>query len=359
MNKLDNIKIVLLMFTLIITLTPINAQNVANRNEKGTTVHDLYLDSISKIPYPYRFPILGEKIRKMGFDIPLPNGIMALYTVGKQNITVSNLKIGTKDWDPENLIDVSKIAYFSSLEATVEVANARYDFWLLPFLNFSILGGYVKSETMVNLALPFKATFPAYSNGPLVGWGVTAAGGFGQIFITADYQMAWTFMPALEKPSNTKLFDIRVGHTFTFNNKRDMNLSAMIGAQYLKLSSRSKGSVSIEKLLGLPDDAKKDAAEQLEDWYNGLPPAEQELFADIYNKLDGWLNDGKDDNLYYDFNKKMYYPWAMTAGLNWQINKRWMVTGVYTFLGSREQLTLGLNYRFGFKGKTLLSGIEF
>jgi hypothetical protein len=356
MNKRVTGNIVLLMFILLFALQEVAAQNLASRGIKGTTVHDKFVDSVSKLEYKYRFPILGEKLWKMGFDLPLPNGLMINYTYGVDDITISNLSVGT---DPENLTDVSEIAYFSALNSTANVTTVRYDVWLLPFINISGIGGYVKSETKVNLALPFGATFNAQSNGPLAGWGLVAAGGVGPIFVTADYNMTWTFMPKLDKPSRATIFDLRVGHTFRFPNKNDMNISALIGAQYLKISSASAGFVNLGEALGIPPGEKEQASEQLDDWYNGLPPHEQELFGPIYDKIDGWLNNGKSGDLYYAFNKKLYYPWSMTVGANWQINKRWMGTALYTFLGSREQLTLGLNYRFGFKGKTLLSGTTF
>lgn len=46
----------------------------------------------------------------------------------------------------------------------------------------------------------------------------------------------------------------------------------------------------------------------------------------------------------------------MNLGANYQINHRWAVNTIYTFLGSREQFTIALNYRFGFKGKNLFAG---
>ena len=33
-----------------------------------------------------------------------------------------------------------------------------------------------------------------------------------------------------------------------------------------------------------------------------------------------------------------------------------MFNAIYTFLGARQQFTMGINYRFGFKGKNLWAG---
>jgi hypothetical protein len=352
MNKLRKI-VLFFVFAFLLTLTQqIEAQNYSKRDVGASTKHKKYLDSVSKVKYPYRFPILGEKVRKLGFDIPLPNGIMVNYTYGSEDVIISNLAIGVH---PDELIDISEYAFFSSIKPSQNVVDVRYDVWVLPFLNFSILGGYVDSSTEVSLALPFEANFISKNSGPMVGWGFVAAAGFGPIFGTIDYNMAWTFMPRMDKPSLTKLFDIRVGHTVDFNQKRDMNLSFFIGAQNLKLSSSTIGYTNLDDLLGID---KPEMAEKLDNWYNGLTPEEQEKLGPIYNKIDDWLNGGEDD-LYYSFNKKLYHTWAMTLGLNYQINRRWMIEVIYTFLGSREQLTTGFNYRFGFKGKTILSGVTF
>jgi len=353
-----NITVLFVMIALF-TQTIFQAQNVSSLEVKTATKRQSYLDSLKEVPYPYTLPVLGAKIRKLGFDLPNPTGLMFNYTYGVQDITLSNLAIGgSASAAAGNLTDVSEVAYFNELQSTVNVTNLRYDFWLLPFLNFSLIGGYVQSETAVNMALPFKYEFPAQSNGPLVGWGVLAAAGVGPVFVSLDYNMAWTFMPKLDEPSKSSVFDARIGHTFDFHNKQAMNLSVLVGAQWLKISEASSGYIDVADLLGVPDATRGEAAEQLDDWYNELPYQQQEIFYDLYNTLDGFLSDGNDGELHYEFDKKLYYPWSMTVGASWQINKRWMLSGLYTFLGSREQFTAGLAYRFGWNGKTLLSGVQ-
>jgi len=86
---------------------------------------------------------------------------------------------------------------------------------------------------------------------------------------------------------------------------------------------------------------------------------DQAKYEGLYNNLVNFLTSDDDTVLFYQADKKVYYPYSMTLGLNWQINKRWIFTSIYTFLGSREQMTLGLNYRFGMKGNTVLSVMPF
>jgi hypothetical protein len=75
---------------------------------------------------------------------------------------------------------------------------------------------------------------------------------------------------------------------FTFRNKPEMNLVALIGASCQKLSKYSVGSVNHSELVGFTADKKADALGQLNDWYAGLAPHRQERLEDVYNEMAGW-----------------------------------------------------------------------
>ena len=355
MNK--NILILVVLIISFLSSSVLKGQNVSSKriglNEAA------YVDSLKKTPYPWRMPILGDKVRKMGFDIPYPNGVMLNYIVGTQSVTLSDLAVGLDD-DPDSFKNVDGIAKFESIKPFVNVLNVRYDVWFLPFVNFYVLGGYMNSKTEVKLALPIQATFTALSRGPMVGWGMAAAAGVGPLFVSADYNMVWTFIEQLYEPSLARAFDIRVGHTFKFPKRPWTNFSILVGAQWLKLNPYSRGKADLSKLFG--DGSGGDNGshqEDLTDWYDELPQYQQETFREFYEALQGGLSGEGDKYIYYTFNKKLYYPWSMTAGINYQINHRYILMAMYTFLGSRNQLVLSLNYRFGFKGKNLMEGVSF
>lgn len=350
MNK--NLYRLFLLLIIGISSASIQAQNVINKKAK---VHQAYIDSLKDVPYPYKLPIMGSLIRKKGFDIPMPNGLMINYIVGTQDLTLNNMALGTQ---PGEYTDVSSIVRFSSVKPSVNVLNLRYDFWVLPFFNLYALGGLVDSKTAVNLALPFQASFEAHGKGTMLGWGAVLAGGIGPLFIQADYNMAWVSMPQLTKSNLSQVFDIRLGHTIEFNKMKASNLSIMVGAQWLKLASNTQGKVNLSELVGFTPEKKEAALGQLDDWYDELPQGQQDTFADFYGSMSNWLSNGQDTDLYYSFNKKLYYPWSLTVGANYQISKRYMLTGMYTFLGSRQQLVIGFNYRFGWRGKNYLSGLK-
>ncbi len=144
-----------------------------------------------------------------------------------------------------------------------------------------------------------------------------------------------------------------------FRNNPKSNIVFLVGAQYLGINKNSSGEAKLEKLLGLTPEKKQAASDDLDSWYEDLSDARQEVFGDLYNGLSDWLNTPSDAAIYYDFDKRLYYPVSMTLGVNYQLNPRWNFNAIYTFLGSREQLVFGFNYRFGIKGKNLMAGMTF
>ncbi len=88
------------------------AQQVSN-----LTISDAYekhRDSLKKMPYEWRFPILGGKLRELGFDIPYPNGINVLFAHSRQDIVISDAFVG---FDTDNLIGIDGIARFRQIQA--------------------------------------------------------------------------------------------------------------------------------------------------------------------------------------------------------------------------------------------------
>ena len=351
MNKLRTILLTILVGCISSSITI--GQNVSNR--KTGTKDEAYIDSLKKAPYEWRLPILGAKIRKLGFDMPYPNGIMLSYANANQYVTMKDLSIGT---NPNNMVNVSDIVRFESVIPAVNAVNLRYDFWLLPFLNLYGMLGYVESISDIKMSLPISAEFQSNGKGPNLGWGFAAAAGAGPVFLTCDYNMVWTWMPQLEGAALAQMADIRVGHNFTFKKYPEAGLAILIGANWMKLNPQSVGSVDMSTVTGLTPEKKEGALNDLNDWYDGLSVNNQNRLSDFYDGMEGWLS-GSGTTLHYTFDKNLYYPWSATIGANYSINKRFGLMAMYTFLGSREQLVLSFSYRFGFKGKNMLSSMEF
>jgi hypothetical protein len=316
-------------------------------------VYDKYRDSLKTTPYPWILPIMGAKVRKLGFDLPYPFGVMATYGHSRQQITIDNLAVS---FDPNNLVDVSSFARLQSMQANVDAYVARADFWLLPFLNVFGVVGRIRAVSNVHLGLPIDLKFNVISEGTNAGWGTVLAGGIGPMVMTGNFVQNWSWTGELGKPARSTLMDGRVGYMMRFRRKPDMNLVFLVGASYLGLERESSGTADLEKLVGITPEGKQEAADQLDEWYGELTDPAQELLGGIYNGLSGWLRNEESSVLHFRFNKSLYYPVSMTLGVNYQLNHRFQFSGIYTFLGSREQISLSLSYRFGLRGKNFMEG---
>ena len=351
MTKFLKNSFLLLACILFIQTQIVQAQQVSNLTISDA--YQKYRDSLKETPYEWHLPILGNKVRKAGFDIPYPNGINVLYAYSRQDIVISDAFVG---FDTDNFIGIDGIARFQKIQAEVNGYSLRYDFWLLPFLNFyGILGG-INSQTNIQLGLPIELEFNTDNNGTVLGWGAVVAGAIGPLIVQGDFTMAWTFMDNLNEPARTLVAGLRTGYLFRFRDKPERNIAFLVGGQYLGLNPFGSGVVDLEKLVGITPDGKSRALEQLDQWYAGLTDTEQQVLAPLYDGASRWLSSDDPVTLNYRFKKALPYPVSLNIGINFQWNKRYSLLANYSFLGSRNQLVLGLNYRFGFKGKNLLQG---
>jgi hypothetical protein len=344
-------KILPVVFLLLISSAALSQVSSVSISEDRQDERDSIKNTTN---YPWRLPIMGKKLRDQGFEIPFPNGIGINTAFSRQDLLVSNLKVGFGNSD---MVPVDGIARFNSITADVEAYTVRYDFWLLPFLNFYGIAGKTHALTRVDLGLPFNAVFNADNTGTAVGWGTVVAGGVGPLVLSANFTMAWTFIPSLEAPATAISVSGRGGWLFRFRNPGS-NLAVLVGADYLRINPASAGKADMEKVLGITPEGKQEALDGLNDWYDDLSDGQQNVLEPIYNGLSSYLSSDDPVELKYEFNKELYYPVSMSLGFNLQLSHRYTVTGIYSFLGSRDQLVLGVGYRFGFKGKNILSGFS-
>jgi len=310
---------------------------------------EVYRDSLKRTPYEWHLPVMGEKIRKMGFDIPYPNGISFTFAASKQDILLSDAFIG---FSKDELIPIDGIARFRKISSDVSAYTLRYDFWLLPFLNVYGITGNINAQTNVQLGLPFEMEFNTKkTSGLAYGWGTVLGGAVGPMVLSADFGMVWTKMKNLDQPNKSIFFGARTGYLIKFRNP-ERNLAVLVGTQYLGVNKEGSGKL---ELIAVSD--KEKALDGLNGWYDNLTDREQEVLEPLYSGVANWLSDSEPLDLHYKFNKEFISPWSMNVGFNFQWNKRYTLTSIYNF-GSRSQIVVGLGYRFGFKGKNLLSGLQ-
>lgn len=337
----------------LIAFLSLNTSIALSQSQQGSHKYTLnkleqYTDSLKRTPYPYILPFLGKQAQEKGFDIQRPFGIMVTIGQAENELTIDRLAVST---DNITYTDVSDIVNFTKVNPKTEIMSIRPDVWVLPFLNISGLAGYYKSETEVAMDQPADMKFLATSEGNLYGFGILAAGGVGPLFASYQFNGTWSYSDKLFEPTFTSLHGIRIGHQRKHSKRPQTALTVWVGAESMTMSEHSRGSLNLTEMMGMTEEEQQNASEQLDSWYNELPPIRQELLEPIYENLSGMLNDGEDALFYYDFDKSVVQKWNMLAGFQYQINKNIAIGGEGSFIGSRWRAIFTTVYRFGINKK--------
>jgi hypothetical protein len=337
------------------------------------------IDSLKKSEYPYSLPIWGKKATKAGFNLPYSAGLGINYLWQKSDLVIDNLQVGFNHNEMKNYDDVVR---FTNATSEASGINIRPDIWLFPFLNVYGIFAQAKPSTAVDFGiwapdgngnwnniinLNTKANF----NATTFGLGVTPTIGVGGGWMALDMNFTWNDIAELDKPAFAFVFGPRFGKSFRLKTP-DRNVALWVGGFRLKLNTGTTGSIPLNELVdtnGLQAKidagiAKVDASQQSVDgWWNGLSPVEQKNPVNVakyetankalaaagsfLNGLDESLNDSQQGSVQYSLDKRPKDMWNFIIGSQYQHNKHWMIRFEYGFLGSRQQIITGLQYRFG------------
>jgi len=335
-----------LLLLLLITATPLRAQFV---NTKIKTKNEAYTDSLKLVEYNYTFPILGQGAYKKGFDIPYPAGIMGNYMWLKQNLVFENLQLGLKTDEVDiPLTDVGFVQFGENTNTSYSI-NVRPDLWVLPFLNLYGIFGYGGSKTEVNVIAPINLLSIVDQNLRTAGFGIMGAGGIGPVWFSIDANWTWSKPDLLDKPVLVNVLGLRLGHTFKFEHKPESNIAVWAGAMSMQMSSDTSGEIKL--IDAIPPEAwerKDEIVDNYYDWYNNEATPAQKLAADkiltpIVEKID---NADGESIIRYGMDKQVQQKWNGTLGIQYQLNKRWMLRSEVGFIGNRKSILASLNYRF-------------
>ena len=295
-------------------------------------------------PYEWEwaFPLLGDKVAERGIKVPLPWGIGVNYVFVDQPIEISRIAVGVND---SEMVDISDLIVFDELSAKLHALNLRLDLWLLPFMNVYVMGNYaVQADTNVSIAEPFSFDAGAVQSGYGGGLGTTFAGGFKGFFGTLDLNWTWNKMQKLDQPVGTRLLTPRVGKNLGTHGGIEWIVWG--GAMRQIIDSETKGKISLSDAIS--GDGEGKFQDDLDAWYEALPPARQAIVRGIVGRLEG----AGDTTIRYDLDKAIAYPWNALIGTEIGLSPAWRVRAELGFI-NRTQVLVGLNYRFGgFKRST-------
>lgn len=343
--------------------------------KKDTTT----IDSLKRSEYPYVFPIWGEKVQKLGIALPLSAGLSVNYLWQESDLLIDNLMVGFNNGP---MTDLEEVIRLNSAVAKASGVNIRPDLWVLPFLNVYGIIAVAKTSTAIEagLWLPDSSNnwqeltaFSSEANFDVqtFGFGLTPTLGVGGGWMALDMNFAWSDVSALDKPAFSFVFGPRLGKTFKFKNP-DRNLALWVGGFRFSIASATSGSLNLSEVLpvdqlqGQVDQGfqrVEDAQAQINAWWNGLTPFEQqnplnmaryetanraiEKAGAFLTNLDGAISNAGSATVQYSLEKSQLEEWNFIVGSQFQLNRSLMFRGEFGFLGARKQFIGGIQYRFG------------
>jgi len=371
-------KIVISVIVLSLFLLPQATGQVYSNKVVGAKNAE-HIDSIKSKSYPYIFPIWGSKVAAKGFDLPYSAGLSLNYVWQQSDLIIENLSVGFNNGP---MLNVEEIIRFNSAVSTSSLMTFRPDIWVLPFLNVYGLITKGNSSTAIDagLWLPDTAnvwnevtSFSSKADFAMtgVGFGMTPTIGVAGGFMAFDMNVVWNSVDALDKPVFSFVFGPRFGKTFRFK-KPERNIAIWMGGFRVDIASETNGSLLLSEVIPIDDIQTKvddgmekvsEAQTNLEAWWNGLPPEEQNnpvnkakyetanrvigRSAGMLTSIDGALSNAESASVQYSLTKRPKDMWNFIVGSQFQLNKHFMIRAEYGFLGTRQQLTAGLQYRFG------------
>ena len=334
-------------------------------------------DSLKKSEYPYIFPAWGKKVTAKGFNIPKSAGLSSQYFYQKSDIVIENLEVGFNN-GPKYPLD--EIIRFNSSVATSNGISIRPDVWVLPFLN--VYGIFAKSKTSTAIDagvwlpdssgwheitnLSTKANF----NATTIGFGFTPTVGIRGYFFALDMNFSWSDIEALEKPAYVSVIGPRFGKNITLKHP-ERNIAMWIGGFRVNIANATTGSLNASDLFPTSEWGSKvdlgyqklqESQTKVDAWWSGLSPAEQRnpvniakheaanrvlsTFGQVLDGASQVVDNASNATIQYSLSKRQKEMWNFIVGSQYQINRSWMIRVEYGFLGARQQLLAGVQYRF-------------
>ena len=268
-------------------------------------------------PITRKLPILGEKAREAGYDLPLPFGTGANWVLMTQNVNLRNVKVGIG----EPLVEIEGLD-FEDAETHDSAVTGRLDMWLLPFANVYGIFGYINGEAELdvdisriigNIQVPGlpPIILPGGNtdlnidyNGTTYGGGITLAAGYKNFFASIDGNYTYSNIDVVDGKIKVYTVSPRVGLLFNPESVPG-SLAVWGGAMYMRYRQTVTDDINLQEL----DDR--------------LPSVEIDFKLDIKNEN----------------------PWNFLFGTQWEITKRFQVMAEGG-VGDRQQVLTGLFFRF-------------
>lgn len=340
---MKNIKLiqwcVIVLFCVMGSLSKAHAQGA---QKIFNPLYEEYYDSLKAMDYPYVFPFLGKGAYSRGYDLQHAWGASAIYFTQQQQILIESTAVG---FGGSELVDISQFIKFGPTIATTNAYSFRPDVWVLPFLNvYGILGGGTTS-TEVTLLEPISFQTKQNFSVSSFGLGATLTAAAGPLWFAWDNNYNFADVEVVVEPVPAFNSSFRVGHTIPSISNPQRNLSVWAGTFFQVIQNDTQGSIPVSSLV--PDLGDGAIIDRLNEWADGLPPAQKVVAKQIISKIEDAAAgiDPGDSMIEYKLDKKVAAPFNLIFGAQYQFNKSWILRSELGVFGKRSQFLLNLNYR--------------
>ncbi|MEP0713130.1 hypothetical protein [Algoriphagus sp.] len=327
----------------IICTNQLSAQSSMHANDQAKR------DSLKQTPYSYSLPFFGDKIQSMGYEQPLPYGLMINYVHQVTRLEITRLSVGLGPFEP---VDMGFVK-FDPVTNTANVFNFRADAWVFPFLN--IYGIYAHSEGSANIDITFPVNLNIQTS-PTVdtyGGGIVLAYGRNSYFGAFNLNLSSSNTSALDEPVFGRVTSLRVGKTLNLK-KPEHKISLSVGVQNQYVERVSAGELTFNDIFESLDEEKlqqmkDDISSAANNWYDDLSLAQKLVVDALVEGMEDYL-DGEgvgNTRIQYEFEKEVISPWSLQLGVQLMFNKKFWYRVEYGHGKGRDQLLLSVNYRFG------------
>ncbi len=268
-------------------------------------------------------PFFAQDVIDMGFDLPDPYGLSAIYVNIRQDLVVENLRVAVGvDAPPAGPITSLPAVTFSDASARNQSAQFKADAWLFPFMNVFLVGGYVDGKAGLDVNIDLDALFPDSGGGlgtvsgrakptyqgSTLGIGTNLAAGWENYFLVLSIAYAYSDLDIVDSRVEAWNISPRIG--FTHDLDRWGAAAIYVGATYLSADVELTGQAPIP-----------------------LPPAL-------------WTPVGRELVVDYAIDQRNKDPWNAIVGGNWDVSKSMSFQGEVGFGGSRDSIVTSVTYRF-------------
>jgi hypothetical protein len=275
---------------------------------RGDLEKEFETASTVKLDLHRTLPFWADDVRKLGFELPKTYGIGVIGMMQDGEFEIQDISVG-------GISAVDDIPLIERLgnktDSNISTLQLRADFWVLPFLNLSVIGGKLKTDSDVTLnftplfqtlyklktgdELPATVQFPASTTGSTLGIGLTTGFKYESLVMSASLTYAETVTNETNSQINALVFVGLVGYDFG-----DIGMQVLSGIQYLDTDRTLTGLIDLGE---------------------GQDPLEFSLDLRIEQTL-------------------------FMAGINKDIGRNWNLSAFLGLNGTRKQGTVMFGYRW-------------